>query len=99
MSLQVWGPGKQQLPGDDGRSALLEHMAPTSVLTGQQKEGQRLPPENHQHHQQDRAQEAGATGTQVRLLGGLYPQAWPDSQEKTASQHGSHKIWLPWGTA
>lgn len=99
MSFQVWGPGKQQFPGDDGRPALLEHMAPTSVLTGQQEEGQGIPPENHQHHQQDREQEAGATGTHARLLGDLYPQAWPDSQEKTTPQHSSHRIWLPWGMA
>lgn len=50
MSFQVWGPGKQQFPGDDGHPALLEHMAPTSVLTIQQEEGQGIPPENHQNH-------------------------------------------------
>lgn len=71
MSFQVWGPGRQQFPGDDSRPSLLEHMAPASVLTKQQEKGQGIPPENHQHHQQDRDQEAGARGTQARVLGAL----------------------------
>lgn len=71
MSFQVRGPGRQQCSGDDGRPAFLEHMAPTSVLTSQQEEGKGIPPANHRHHQQDRGQEAGAIGTQSRVLGGL----------------------------
>lgn len=96
MSFQVWGPGRQQFPGDDGRPALLEHMAPTSVLTGQQEEGQGIPPANHQHHQQDREQEAGAMGTRARVLGGLTLRPG-QTHRKRQPRLASHRGCLPWG--
>lgn len=61
----------QQFPSDDGSPALLEHLGPSSVLTKQQEDGQGIPPANHQHHQQDRGQDAGAIGIQARVLGSL----------------------------
>lgn len=90
MSFQVWGHGRQQFPGDDGRPALLEHMAPAAVLTGQQEEGQGIPPANHQHHQQDREQEAGTRGIQARVLGGLTLRPG-QTHRKTQPQLDSHR--------
>lgn len=60
IPFQVWGHCKEQRPGDGGCEALLEHLASVPGLRSQQEDNQERPTADHQHHQQDRSEKAGA---------------------------------------